>query len=199
MYATANCDFTRYPAKESISSFKHLIIVRNPFSRIVSIYCMLYYNKGPIGVFIPPKDYTFEEYVTIMEERFHLDHHTALQSSGLEGVIFDTIIEIENLDEQMRIFCDSIGVAYPKTRDKGLNKSYSENDVVYDNPIFRIPLSEFKENMGCQDVIWNDKEKKNPAFVPHWTKFYNQELLDRVYKIYKKDFERFDFKIPVLE
>jgi hypothetical protein len=193
----SKCDVVRtYP--KNCYDYTKIIVVRDPFSRIVSNYCMLYYNTTTMEVgIIPNYDYTFSEYVHMLQEYYFKDVHTNLQSLELENIKFDQIIYLDNFDRDMTTLCDKLGVDYPRNKRDGLNKITTLQNI-YNKPMYNVRLSELKENLDNTNIIWNDKRKKNPPIIPKWVEFYNPTLITIVAEIYDKDIKRFNFDIPIL-
>ena len=193
LYRLARQPHIRGFNNEETKDYKHIIISRNPFSRVVSSYCMLYYNQTPLGLIIAKKDYTFTEYVKMLKEYYDHDIHTDLQCKDIENIKFDQVIDLDHFDKEIKVLCDEIKVPYPLSKKQGLNAIERDINHYYTTDIWDIKLSEFTENKDNKNIIWKDTRVIGPPIVPHYKKFYNEELRQQIVDIYKKDFNFFDY------
>lgn len=177
--------------------YTKIIVVRNPWDRIVSTYLDIFCNRdrfkrldrlvqGVVAQIYKRsttrateyKGISFGELIKFIKERKRqnrfLDRHLNLQSHGLENICFDIICKVELIDREIGIlnrrfgFKHNIGKYYATVYDKD-----SANNKNYAN-ISSLILSGFS---------------KKP--LPKC--FYSQKLFDKVRKIYSKDIEMFGY------
>ena len=167
----------KYLTQEMFDQYYKFSFVRNPWSRTVSIYKCLGYNKKIdfksflLGTF---KDKLFEE------KRWFVGPQNEFLY-GLDGnLLVDYVGRFEDLQSGFDSVCKNICIS--PTQLPHVNASrYNE----------RINKSGFK--MILDNYFFNYKKKDIPDFK-YWQEFYDKETIDCVGRLYEKDIELFDYK-----
>lgn len=167
-----------------LNGYKKIIVVRNPYSRLVSFFtnkCIV--NKDKIIIDkrkqpINPKQYSFFDIITIIlnTPKQYLEHHIAPQITELEDIKFNNIIKMENLEDEMKMVL-------------------LENDILIQ--------FDFKIKVGGHDTKYNDTESTKSLFIkankfdknniPTYKWFYNTNISKKIAEYYHDDFIRFNY------
>jgi hypothetical protein len=157
---------------------KSIIVVRNPWRRLVSYYCDKVLRRNFLRIDLrtkelPPAETTFEElvrWVCRVPDK-HLEPHVRPQTHGRLGIDFDRIVKIEKWQEEIEQFEAALGLPPLET---GTNRN-------------RTQYSEGGEFVFAQ---------RPSAFdgVPQYKWFYNDELRELVGRKYKNDAERLGYR-----
>jgi hypothetical protein len=180
-------DFDRH------SDYAKILFIRDPFRRLVSFYCHRVVRDTRQWCFADEnkecrlEGKTFSEFMNIIEKvdsvGLTLQHHLQSQTSGSMKVIYDAVISIENLSDEL---------------DR-LNNIYSIN--------FSIPHS----NSNSYDVLlMHHAYDRSPEMlleggIPSFKYFYNSDLRRIATKIYREDllyyqayhYDHLLFKAPI--
>ena len=169
------------------------IVVRNPYKRLVSFYKnKVVYMGHPPHVDIHKEidtikkvphygviktDASFEEFIKSLSGTNvrNLERHLRPQFQNVENIKFNKIVKLENFKEDMKDVCDSLDIDYSivnKTKENSFKGTSEISEIVYDKP-----------------AIWFIEN----AFPKNYEFFYNEELKDIVYNLYKKDFKLFNY------
>lgn len=175
--------------KEILNSFKKIIVVRNPFSRLVSFYTNKFIiNNQPIIIDkreppINPKKYSFNELISLLIKiPFScLEHHLIPQSWQKDNLKFNYVIKMENMKKEMESFLknNKIDVEF------NFGEKIGGHDTKYDN----------NNNKKCYDMKPDEFNKNN---IPEYQYFYNKALIDEVLRYYEKDFKKFNYSTNLL-
>jgi hypothetical protein len=162
-----------------------ILISRNPYQRLGSIFFSNYLN-GTDDYEIPIDDnntfYDAINYYTDNIDKFELEHHRRLFTTNLEygygkylslGRKFDHVFDINDINSFINYLEEKLNITVEHNicANKSTNK-YSF-DIISIDKTFNIPRIEI--------------EHKTP-----YNKLYNEDLKNKVYNLYKKDFEFFE-------
>ena len=169
---------------ENYSHYKKIIVVRDPWSRLVSFYTnktLLVKKESNIDIYgiFDSKNYSFNELVHIMftmkPELFQ--HHLELQAYGIEDIEFDHVILLSEMSQKLPLILQSLGIDIGRLR----SLSTSSNSTSYD--------SSFTEKV----MHLKPEEFNNFNRLPSYHCFYNETLINMVAKIYERDILKFNF------
>lgn len=171
-------------SKEDFDSYFKFGFVRNPWSRMVSLYKYFNYCKwfdfktyllkhfetkswrGKYWAFAPQYDYLFDK-------------------DGNQLV--DFIGKFESLEKDFKTICNKMDM--PEVELPYVNKS---------NPLALKPLSYTSPKHFLRSCLRNAsklmfRERIKANLLPNYRDYYDQELIDFVGNIYKKDVEYFNY------
>lgn len=175
---------------ENIDEYKIILFIRNPYKRFVSGYI----EKGIIKNhynFLNRNILTFSDYVNfiynnkdvlfytrnkpyLIERQGDLIFHFAPQiNNDTKKLKLDKVFDIENINYNYfdNIYENKINDEVKKQRGTHNNKYYSDIKEYFYNK----PLLEYKDNIK----------------IPTYEYFFNEDLKNKLYEIYKSDFEFF--------
>jgi hypothetical protein len=183
-----------YPLTKNINDIYNIVIVRNPFTRVVSMFVDKYINNGPImksiisrGIEI--KKNSFMYFLQVLKHLKNLnildttEGHITSQSYNYSYNNKTIIVKLENFNKDIlnayeNIFSNNKNQISKKVDDI-LNGPHKRlNGTVYDKML--------TENVSHKDFL----EKKN---IPSYQYFYNDAAKKLVLEIYEKDFEYFGY------
>jgi Sulfotransferase family len=181
------------------SSFHKVVVVRNPFDRLVSGYvdkfCGEDLNRSWVQSVIKEinsKDangkpqITFTQFVDYLHRNNLMDvnSHWRHQTYVLEGVKLDEVIHLKDMSAKLPELSKKLGfesnIDFTQRRQ---SNSYSKDATAEE-------LSEVY-NISNNDLI---KFKSEHGYFPGKNAFYNDDLRQKVRTIYKEDFEAFSFE-----
>ncbi len=178
--------------KENLANYLHykkIIVVRDPWSRLVSFYInkTILANQesnlereSNIDIYriFDAINYSFNELVHIMliMKPGLFQHHLELQSSGIEDIEFDRVILLSEMSQKLPSILQSLGIDIGKLSSL---TSYS-NSTSYD--------SSFTEKV----MHLKPEEFNNLNRLPSYHCFYNKTLINMVAKIYERDILKFN-------
>ena len=157
------------------TGYRKILFVRDPHDRLVSFYCkfIVYYTElwgfadGNKRVNLKGK--TFSEFVHILDELWkdgvHFQHHLEPQLAGLESIVPDKIVRIDDLDRELVEISLDLGFEYVPKRLNAGNHSSDVSELV----------SEWHPN-------WFHSHG-----LPRHDCFYNKKLRGIVARIYAPD------------
>lgn len=160
------------------NAMKHFkfLVVRNPWERLVSYYkvWVVLQQKNSDGL---GSGVTFKGVVEHLAREGAKDAHSSPQTNGLEGLEFDRIVYLENIESDMRSLCNATRV--PFLEDFFSTKIFEAptTDVQLGRKVFKMPGSYFIDNNA-----W-----------PRWRDFYTPPLVEAVAKFYAEDIRRFGY------
>ena len=168
---------------ENYSQYKKIIVVRDPWSRLVSFYtnktlsASQESNIDIYGIF-DSKNYSFNELVHIMftmkPELFQ--HHLELQSSEIEDIEFDHVILLSEMSQKLPSILQSLGIDTSSLRSLSTNINSTAYDSSFTEKVMHLKPEEFNK--------FNQ--------LPSYHCFYNETLIHMVAKIYEKDILKFN-------
>lgn len=151
--------------------------MRNPINRIISCYINRY------GEFLEQiqKNYTFKEFINLIYDNKLIDKwgHIIPQFTGHYNCIleynenfkFDEVYKIEDLNMNNFIKENIFNNKYDVEKLNYISNSTKKNNLTI-NVCYNIPLNEIK-------------------IIPNYKSFLNVEIVEKIKKIYKVDYEYF--------
>lgn len=174
--------------EKQIKETNFIKIVRNPYTRAVSSYfhATKHINKYRSLADLSPA-FSFAEFVDVMGRRdiSSVDIHFRSQTH---------LFERENIITPYRIIKIEESFSSLPLLEKELNLAPSNLTELKDSHHY---LKKNTEGEKCFNTPFTKKDMENR--VPPYHCFYNDELLDKVYKLYQVDFERYDYKFGVVD
>lgn len=178
------------------SKMKKMVLVRNPYTRAVSMYMNKFIGSNSHikksmkekGVSNPIKGESFFSFLKFLE---HLkknnllnkvDGHMYEQVHSLPSDESIKVVKLENMEDELSEFFKSFS-----TKEL-LNKS----EKMFKKDDMHINKTKTKEKAKANVTHHEFKEEK--AVSPPYDAFYNSEARELVYQIYKDDFKRFGYK-----
>lgn len=171
--------------KGNYDNYIKVIVVRNPYDRVVSLFIDKFINiKDNIYKFLSTDDITFNIFLELLEkeknesEFYESNKHFIPQSLWRENINFDYVIKLESFQDDMLNFIHKEideNYKYDFTKKAGNFKSnYNEDN--YDD-LTNLKLSELRN--------FESINKKG---------FLNKKNKDIIYNLYKNDFLKFNYK-----
>ena len=165
----------QFPKSVDFNNLLIIELVRNPYSRVVSMFCNKYCGgKGHniLSSKINLEKCTFRYFVKYLRNLYNsnkldnFDIHVKTQNSNLNS----KVIKLENLYKIKKVYSDNLNI----------------NNIEIDqlNETVNIKSTKF-----CGDKVYNI----NDTIFPQWQYFYDDEIKNIVYKIYKKDFVAYKY------
>lgn len=174
-----------FPISGNINDIKKIILCRNPYYRVVSMFCNKYCG-GTVAVL--PKKFnlskcTFREFVKQLKIFKDKGNLNKIDCHIEEQKYYDSnsyIVKIENFNE-------SIKDAYIKMNLKNL---IPEIDEFLKK---EICINKTKRRNLNNDYVYDKLYTVNSTDFPDYKYFYDKELIELVYQIYKSDFINFNY------
>ncbi len=188
-----------FPVPKGKINVPTIIVVRNPFSRVVSMFLDKYINNGPImkkakdlGIPIDNHSFIFFLYVLLELKKLgllnKLDDHIYEQSYGINNINNTRIVKLENFyTDYLNAYID----IFPKNNNNIIKKL---NDLLLD----KTKYNRTNYNLKLKDNV-SHKEFHNKDNIPSYDKFYDKTCKDLVVQIYKTDFEMFNYSKEFFE
>jgi hypothetical protein len=191
-------DSFQLPDNVNIGPLKKYIMVRNPYTRVVSMYM----NKfiGPSGhikrsmreknIENPIKGESFLSFLKLLK---HLKKNNLLNK--VDGHCYEQVhalpeknddievIKLENIEDELTGFYK---------RSFQTQELYNKSERMFNKNNMHINKTKTKEN-GPKNVT-NHEFLDDKAVAPPYEAFYNAEARDLVFEIYNQDFKRFGYK-----
>lgn len=187
-----NIDCPRYDYKiytllndsniESYKNHKKIIVMRNPYHRIVSCFINKFLVHPISGILNNNKlesfakdllgnhaNLTFNEFLHLLKTEHTKDTHWNLQHR-YENITYDYIVHIENLEFELKTACRNVGIYIKQIPHE--NKTMTMTNTTYKD------LSNIKNNILVQNHL-------NNISINNFLTPQNKEV---IYKIYEKDF-----------
>ena len=165
------------------SHYKKIIVVRDPWSRLVSFYTnktLSANQESDIDIYgiFDSKNYSFNELVHILfvmkPELFQ--HHLELQSSGIEDIEFDHVILLSEMSQKLPSILQSLGIDIAQLHSLTTNINSTSYDSSFSEKVIHLKPQEFK----------------NLNRLPSYHCFYNETLTYMVAEIYERDILKFN-------
>lgn len=155
--------------------------VRNPYTRVVSSFFNAVHHKDKIfQKFLGDKkieDSTFREFVSFLKtvNLYKCNLHYCKQKKMFEDeeFKFDRVCKLENLEEEVKKINEDTGLNY-------VIKKIPNNHHLIRNSDFKLRVSD----EPCLKIFAN---------IPDYKYFYDRNLVEQVYDIYKDDIEEYDY------
>ena len=173
-YMIPACDVDKY------LGYRKIFFIRNPFHRLVSFYCNFVVRETHDWCFADHegretlKGKTFAELVVILAELAEqgkpFQHHLRPQLEGVEGVEFDNVVLVEDLDAQIAVLNRELGIGY---RPKRLNATFYGK--TQSGPLYDLEPQQIAK-LGA----------------PNRALFYNDQLLDIVLNVFRDDIKYYN-------
>ena len=172
--------------KINIDKISKIMVCRNPYRRVVSMFCNKYCGTTSVlPTLIKLQKVTFKEFVN------------ALKKIKQQG-------ELNNIDihivEQSNLMYKNTEIVKLENFNEGIIDAYKNINLDQLVPNIKMFLND-KNVLKNQTIICKDTEyvydkeySINNTVFPDYKFFFNVELLDLVYYIYKEDFIRFGYK-----
>jgi hypothetical protein len=180
----------KIPKQININQIPILVLVRNPYSRVVSMFCNKYcggYGHNLLSSKINLKTCTFENFVNFLnilnqENKLNdFDIHVKKQSYKFNFTKLTHIAKIENFKEDIIKFYRN---------NKKLRKLLPQvRSFLNENDVFKNETRRNETNCEAFKKIYSVNDK----IFPYWKLFYNEKLKNLVYNIYKEDFIKFNY------
>jgi len=173
---------TEQELRHTIHSYSKIIVVRNPWKRVVSFYSdkiLIRRNWLPaLNVLIKEnysKNMTFREFVRYVDQipDNALEGHLQSQSHGRENISFDFVVKLEKFSVEMAQVAKALQLPQALVHIHRNRTPYKEN--ITDAHIF-------------------DMKPREIVRPPPYQYFYDQELHDIVRAKYRRDIERFNYE-----
>ena len=168
---------------ENYGYYKKIIIVRDPWSRLVSFYInksLLVKKDSNIDIYgiFDSKNYSFNELVHIMftMKPGLFQHHLELQSSGIEDIEFDRVILLSEMSQKLPLILQSLGIDIGRLRSLTSCSNHTSYDSSFTEKVMHLKPEEFN----------------NLNRLPSYHCFYNETLINMVAKIYERDILKFN-------
>ena len=164
--------------------YRKIIIVRNPYNRVVSLFLDKFFKKeNKIYKKLSKDDINFIEFLKLLKERKKnnfkgLDGHYFPQKLNKKKIEFNNVVKIEdNFNEKMnkiiRKIISNKNYNY-NFNEKAYNFGISYNQDNHIDPFMKISELEKLNNFNKKDLI-------------------NEETKELIYEIYKDDFDFFKY------
>jgi len=166
---------------KATSSYSKIIVVRNPWKRLVSFYCDKILNSKnwlpALNTFTQEnysKDITFREFVRYIEQipDNALEPHLRPQNYARQNKNFDFVVKLENFGEEIAQVTKVLQLPNPLV-------NIHRNRILYD------------ENLRAANAF--DLKPQEIICIPSYQSFYDQELYGIVRTKYRQDIERFNY------
>ena len=171
--------------KGNYDNYIKVIVVRNPYDRVVSMFIDKFINiKDNIYKFLSTNDITFNIFLELLEkeknesEFYNSNKHFIPQSLSREKINFDYVVKLESFQDDMLNF---------------IHKEIDEN-YKYD---FTKKAGNFKSNYNeenYQDLTNIKLSKLRNLESINKKSFLNQKNKDIIYNLYKNDFLKFNYE-----
>lgn len=177
-YGNKHYSKIKWGFSDKYNDYKKYIVIRNPYSRLVSGYI----NKYVIEKAYPINGWNnFLDFVTILENdlKFKLinKHHFTAQTSEAyvhaekRNWCWDKIIDLSSIDFELKAIENDLNLK--RFHFSTINKTQYQNS----------------SNFPIKPYLMNNKEIRK--YMPKFTYFYDDFLKEKVRYIYSKDFKTF--------
>jgi len=191
------------PKEKDVKSLKKVIVVRNPYTRVVSAYTNKFIGSNGLikktlrekNIENPIQGDSFLSFLKLLK---HLKEKNLLNKS--DGHVYEQCFGMPGKDSSLDIvklesFEDELLRFYEKFSTKELankTKKQFEKEAMHINKT-KVKTVEFPVSFLSKDVISNYDFSDGKAAFPPYEAFFTKEAQDLVYEIYKKDFEVFGY------
>ena len=198
------------------AEMKHILVSRNPYSRIVSLFCNKICQKDQNTLFEKIKienGITFRNFIHALEDlkkqgklNFKFDDHIAPQSEYINKIKKYYTVQSENFNKEIYGAYESIGLPELTSKLDSFFNCKTFGDYLELLGADKKHFSNFR-GLTLDEKQWNNqtnRKRQSNFFVgdtdfldedifPPYQDFYDEELLIRVYNIYKEDFINFKY------
>ena len=164
-------ELARYP------HYRKIFFIRDPFRRLVSFYCGWVVREDPLWCFADAEGrerlegVSFRGFIhtlaALHARGAAFQHHLEPQVKDVEGIVFDHVIPIERLDDEIRRLNRELGIRYEPQHRNATPYTTGTIDSVFD-----LPPSEIAARG-----------------IPASESFYNRALIEIVSRLYREDIE----------
>lgn len=177
----------KYVAPEMFEEYFKFAFVRNPWSRMVSIYKFLRFNQSlEFNEFLAT---TFRERVVKNQPWFVRPQADFILTSQGDAIV-DFIGRFENLQDGFNHACKQIGI--PETRLPHINASKDSSDRA-EKPHLELNIEGLRMlKKQLRSLIFSKTKREIPSYK-RYQDYYNQESIDLVASIYRRDIETFKY------
>ena len=168
----------KYLTQEMLDGYFKFAFVRNPWSRVVSLYKYLGFSQKLefklflLGIF---KDKIFDE------KRWFVGPQSDFVCSADDTLVVDYVGRMENLQDDFSYVCKEIGLQL--TSLPHINKSES-----------RDPLFSLRPKQFAKYLLHPLRKKRIPSF-DRFQDYYDAESADFVAKLYERDIKLFGYTL----
>ena len=172
----------QFPTNIDLNKILIIELVRNPYSRTVSMFCNKYCGgegHNLLSSKIKLEKCTFRYFVKYLEKLYKsykldiFDKHVRSQISNLQS----KVIKLENLNKIKNVYLDNLNLNIKNLEIEQINKTVNT-----------------KRTKFCGDKVFNI----NDTIFPQWQYFYDDEIKNIVYKIYNKDFVAYKYSKEII-
>ncbi len=186
--------YTRARVHYSPAHYRHIKVVRNPYTRVVSSYIhslrrpmichaeMASFLQRPVV----GRGYSFREFVGFLEtvDLGGCNPHLGVQVKEKErqGRTIDRILRLEDgLERQLGEVSHALGL--PVVEFDRLNLSGSSHHVAYEDTT----------DSNADTLFDLETDRFTPISMPHWRSFYGEGLQEKVYALFRADFDQYTY------
>lgn len=164
-------------------------ISRNPYSRFVSawnytrnninVHMRRYFSEKGVNI----EGITFNDFVEFSQN--HRNHHWEVARVFVPNKL-DFILKLENLKDDMKIIENKV----QSKIDSKMQKMADDIKIIEDKLNTKIDLNLERIKVYNKIVLGHRKHD----ILEDWRSFYTQDIKDKVYNLYKCDFNRFNYE-----
>jgi len=176
-----------FPLPKFIGNTPIIFLCRNPYKRVVSMFCDKY--CGPLHTLrekIPMDNITFRNFVYKLRELKNSD-----KLNKLDVHIFDQQHQLIDIDNE------NVTIIKLEDFDNSIIKVFGNfklNLLPQIKNFIKINKATNTTRRNCETVLVCDKKYElNSNIYPECKYFYDKELYDLVYEIYKDDFVKYGY------
>lgn len=187
---------------DKYKDYKKIKLVINPYNRAVSCFSIL--SSSPKLKLWRDLDMSqeqamelsFRSFLDIMEKKdlTTINHHFMLQYSGLDRIVGYYIQKSENINNEIQMLNNFTGLEF-KTIYPGNSKAKMDlGQKTMDWSFNKIKDTGY-EILEKKGTIFTEKrENRNTFFYPEYKLFFDEQIRNKVYNIYKSDIEAYNYK-----
>ncbi len=166
----------KYIPQDMFDQYFTFSFVRNPWSRSVSLYRFLGYDRK-----MDFKKFLLHELKNrlVEEERWFVGPQSDFLCGDDGRILVDHVGRFENLQNDFDAVCDAIGI--PLTRLPHINASSGKNYAT---------VSRARKIISSILFTHSRSQKRNHD---HWKDYFDKESIDCIYRLYERDIELFGY------